>query len=425
MFTNTARMARLLRAIVLVSLTAVVAGAQLSYPQRTLGAPIAVGAEPLRDIAAVRELSDGRLLVAERGPMNAMIKSMMASFARAAGSGGRGSTVDSIANQPESPPARIVLFDTKLASVQAISRQAGADASELQQPQALVSATADTTLLLVIGRSDLLVIDPSGKIVGSRSISTGGGALLGAPGVAVDRGGRLLFQPLVQVSRNTPAGMEVGSPDTAAIVALDFKTGATIPVAYVRVAGNSAIMEADASSPGTMKMHMKSPPFPVIDDWVLTPDGTLAVIRGADLHIDWIAPNGTRRATPPIPYARQAVTDSDKVTLLNRQHLIDSMPMLPRNMSVVQVAPDSFPRFKPPFSARGAMAASDGTIWLPSKIISPATPEGYAVIGPDGRVREIVQLAKGQRLLGFGKGVAYVEVSESRHDDRVACVPLH
>src|ERR1035437_2542691 len=163
MCTSTARMTHLLQAMVLVSLSAVTARAQESYPQRTLGAPIAVGAEPLRDIAAVRELSDGRLLVAERGPMNAMIKSMMASFARAAGSGGRGSTVDSIANQPESPPARIVLLETKLASVQAISRQAGADASELQQPQALVSETADTTLLLVIGRSDLLVIDPSGK----------------------------------------------------------------------------------------------------------------------------------------------------------------------------------------------------------------------------------------------------------------------
>jgi hypothetical protein len=119
------------------------------------------------------------------------------------------------------------------------------------------------------------------------------------------------------------------------------------------------------------------------------------------------------------------VTDSDKVTLVNRQHLVDSMPMLPRNMTLVQAEPDSFPRFKPPFSMRGAMAASDGTIWLPARILSPATPEGYAVIGPDGRVREIVHLAKGQRLLGFGKGVVYVEVSEGRQDDRVARVPLH
>jgi hypothetical protein len=418
-------MTRLMQAMVLVTLTAAIASAQPSYPQRTLGTPVAVGAEPLRDIAAVRELSDGRLLVAERGPINAMIKSMMATFAKAAGPGGRGGAADSIANLPESPPARIVLFDAKLAHVQAISRQTGDDASELQQPQALLGTTADTTLLLSIGRSDLLVIDPGGRLAGSRSIPGGGGALLGAPDVAVDRAGRLLFQPRVQESRNTPAGMEVGSPDSAAIVALDFKTGATIPVVYLRVAGNSAIMEADASSAGRMKMHMKTAPFPVIDDWVLMPDGTVAIIRGADLHIDWIAPNGKRRSTPPIPYVKQAVTDSDKVTLVKRQHLIDSMPMMPRNMSLVQAEPDSFPRFKPPFSARGAMAASDGTIWLPSKIISPATPEGYAVIGPDGRVREIVHLANGQRLLGFGKGVVYVQVSNGPKDDRIARVPLH
>jgi hypothetical protein len=418
-------MTRLAQAMVLVGLSAVIARAQPSYPQRTLGAPVAVGAEPLRDIAAVRELSDGRLLVAERGPVNAMIKNMMASFARAAGRGGRGSAADSIANLPEGPPARILVFDAKLTSVQAVTPQAGADASELQQPQALLGATADTTLLLVIGKSDLLVIDPSGRFAGSRSISAGSAAMLGAAGVAIDHGGRLLFQPRVQVSRNTPSGMEVDSPDSAAIVALDFKTGATVPVAYVRVAGTSMIMEADTSTPGRMTMHMKTAPFPVIDDWVLMPDGTLAIIRGTDLHIDWINADGKRRSTPPIPYAQQAVTDSDKVTLVNRQHLIDSMPMLPRNMTLVQAAPDSYPRFKPPFSMRGAMAASDGTIWLPSKIITPAIPDGYAVIGPDGRVREIVHLAKGQRLLGFGKGVVYVEVSEGRQDDRVARVPFH
>jgi hypothetical protein len=429
MSTSTARTTRLAQAMILVSLSAVIARAQPTYKERTLGAPVAQGAEPLRSIAAVRELSDGRVVVAERGPLNAVVRNMMTNFARAASRDGRGgaadSIINSIANQPGGPPPRIVVFDAKLASVQPVSRQAGADAPALAQTQALVGARADTTLLLVLGSTDLSVIDPSGSFVGSRSIPVGSGASLGDAGVAIDRSGRLFFQPRAQVSRNTAAGMEVGTPDSAAIIALDFKTGGTIPVAYVRVGGNTVIMAPDSSSPGKMKMLMKSEPFPAIDDWVLMPDGTLAIIRGADLHIDWIAPNGKSRATPPISYARQAVTDSEKVTFRNRLRLIDSLPIFPRNMSVVPVEPDSFPHFKPPFSVRGAMAASDGTIWIPSKIVSPATTEGYAVIGTDGRVREIVHLAQGQQLLGFGKGVVYVQVRNGPQDNRLARVPLH
>ena len=392
--------------------------------ERTLGMPTVISAEPFRDIAAVRELSDGRLIVVERGPLNPMIKNMMAGFARAAGRGGRGSTADSLAKLPDGPPARMVVFDATLTSLKPID-QVGAGLGEIQQLAGLVSALADTTLVLDVGRSDLLVIDPSGKFVGSKSVPLGAGAMLAANGVAVDRSGRLLFQPREQVSRNTPAGMEVGSPDSAAIIALDFKTGAMVPVAHVRVAGNSAIMETDASSPGTTKMHMKTVPFPVIDDWVLMQDGTLAIIRGSDLHIDWVTPDGERRSTPPIAYAQQAVTDSDRVKFRHQQHLTDSLPMLPRNMSMIAVEPDSFPHFKPPFSTRGAKAASDGSIWLPSKIISPAAPEGYAVIGSDGRVLEIVHLPKFQRLLGFGKNVVYVEVSDGRQNNRVARIPLH
>ena len=88
--------------------------------------------------------------------------------------------------------------------------------------------------------------------------------------------------------------------------------------------------------------------------------------------------------------------------------------MMPRGMSVVRQDPDSFPQFKPPFAYRGARAASDGTIWLPAKIVSPAAADGWAVVTADGKVREIVHLAKGVDLLGFGKGAVYVSVNGGR-----------
>ena len=90
-------------------------------------------------------------------------------------------------------------------------------------------------------------------------------------------------------------------------MAFDFKIGSTVPVANVSVAGSMSLMLSDPST-GAMKMRMKANPFPTIDDWVLLPDGTLAVIRGVDLHMDLIAPDGKRRSTPSIAHEASAAT---------------------------------------------------------------------------------------------------------------------
>lgn len=409
-----------------------IAHAQSAIPERTLGAPTVVGSEPFRNIAAVRELSDGRLIVVERGPANAMMQSMMAGLAARMGRGGRGgrggTMPDSLAPPPPRRVARVVMFDAGLTTATPVG-QAGTGSGDYSQPDGLLAGLSDTTLLVDFGRGDLPVIDPSGRITAFRATPGSQIALIAIGGMAVDGAGRLLYQPRVQASRNTAAGMEIVTPDTAPIVAYDFRTGGTIPVAQVHVEESSTTMESDPAKPGAMHMRMKTVPFPVIDDWVMTRDGALAIIRGADLHIDWIAPNGKRSSTPAIPYAKVPVADSDKVKFRARlkdiEGLTDSMPMMPRGMSIAQSEPDSFPAFKPPFSARGAKAAPDGTIWLPARFISPASQDGFYVVGRDGRVREHVHLMKGQRLLGVGNGVVYVAVNEGPQGNRVARVPLH
>ncbi len=405
-----------------------VAHAAGSTPERTFGAPSVIASEPFWNIASVRELSDGRVLVVQRGPMNGMMRSIMTNAVNAmnarCGRNGRGQAMlDSAFGGPESPTARIVLFDAKLAKATLIGH-AGTGATDYRQPESLFAAVADTTLVLDNGRSDMLVIDPTGKVIGTRPMPGGYSALAAISGIAVDRVGRLIFQPAEQIMRQTASGMEAGSPDSLALVAFDSKTGGTIPVAHVRVAGTTTLMDANPSTPGKMNARTKATPFPTIDDWVMMPDGTLAIVRGADLHIDWIAPDGKVRSTPPIPYARHAVTDSDKVVFMNLAHRSDSVMKnmaVSSMMTIVRLDPDSFPRFKPPFATRGARAASDGTIWLPAKIISPGTADGYYVIGPDGKIRELVHFPTGQRLLGFGKGVVYV----AYNDSRIARVPLH
>src|SRR5665213_3837804 len=116
----------------------------------------------------------------------------------------------------------------------------------------------DTTVLLDLGRSDLLVIDPAGKIVTPKTRPTSGMALLTLNGVGIDRNGRLVYQLRQQISRNTPTGMEIVTPDTAPIMAYDFKSGGTIPIAQVHVGETSSTMESDTTNPGGMHMRTQS-----------------------------------------------------------------------------------------------------------------------------------------------------------------------
>ena len=313
-------------------LVASVANAQAHIPERTLGAPTAAGSEPFRNIAAVRELSDGRVLVVQRGPYPEMMRAIMANAMGAAarvggaGRGGRGTPpLDSFGLAPDQGTARVVLYDAALKQLTAVGK-VGAGPLDYEHPEGLLAGQADTTLLFELSRGEMLVIDPSGHIVGTRQTPGGATTQLGPGGGAgIDRAGRFVCVPRTQLTRQTPAGMEIGTIDSAAIVAVDFKTGATIPLAYARVASSMSIMQSDPASPGSMKMQTKSIPFPLIDDWVMLPDGTLALIRGADLHIDLIAPDGKRRASAAIPHTRIAVSDSDKVKFLAQMHMADSM----------------------------------------------------------------------------------------------------
>src|SRR5262249_18443800 len=44
-------------------------------------------------------------------------------------------------------------------------------------------------------------------------------------------------------------------------------------------------------------------PLPETDEWALLPDGTVAIVRAHDYHIDWISPDGTQSSTPKMPFA--------------------------------------------------------------------------------------------------------------------------
>src|SRR5262249_42871486 len=53
-------------------------------------------------------------------------------------------------------------------------------------------------------------------------------------------------------------------------------------------------------------------PLATVDNWSVLSDGSLALIRGHDYHIDWIRSDGSSSSSPKLAFDWRALTSEDK-----------------------------------------------------------------------------------------------------------------
>ena len=69
-------------------------------------------------------------------------------------------------------------------------------------------------------------------------------------------------------------------------------------------------------------------PLYYVDDWAVLSDGTIAVVRGRDYHVEWIDVNGNRSSSAKLPFEWKRLTDQDKQRLVDSvHHAVDSVDM--------------------------------------------------------------------------------------------------
>ncbi|MDQ8164117.1 MAG: hypothetical protein P3C10_16180 [Gemmatimonadota bacterium] len=182
-----------------------------------------------------------------------------------------------------------------------------------------------------------------------RAGGQGGGQPFGGPG---GRG----FNPASQ-------------PDSVPIVRVDFDTRKADTVAYVKVPKNETQMTRGED--GAMKLSIKINPLPQADDWALLNDGTVAVMRVLDYHVDYYRPDGSHVASDKLPFDWKRISDEDKTKL------VDSLANLAKaateraggggggfRMSFEPVAAERLPDYYPPLRAGTSLADYDGTLWV-------------------------------------------------------------
>src|SRR6185503_18984716 len=89
------------------------------------------------------------------------------------------------------------------------------------------------------------------------------------------------------------------------------------------------------------------------DDWAVLHDGSVAVLRGSDYHIDWIRSDGSKSSSGKIPFAWRRLSDEDKVAFIDSAKT--AMEKLRSSMNAGRAAgPGGGPVVAPPFPDGGA-----------------------------------------------------------------------
>jgi hypothetical protein len=375
---------------------------------------------------------------------------------------------------------RLLLFDSTLQSDTIVLDSAEEGATSYGTlPGTLLPYRGDSALFIAPRALSMLVLSPAGAIARVMAVppSNGGlpaliGNIFGTPGF--DAGGRLVYYSPARmtIAPPSPSGElpRLEPPDSAFVVRFDFATRTLDTVAAIRIPRTHATISRDDQ--GRFHMSMTAYPPRTVDDWGVTSDGAIAVVRGLDYHIDWVNPDGTHTSTPRIPYAWEHLSDEEKTALVDStakamQVMMDSLPARMQRAgfggpapatggggrgatargggpggggAVIVVAPTGpggpggsgrsgpasativptvtpaevadVPDYRPPFGQGAVRADLSDNLWIRTNKWVEGRPV-YDIVGRSGELKDRVQLPPHRTIAGFGPGVVYMAVQDS------------
>lgn len=416
--------------------------AQSLPPVRKLGPVTRVSpTDVLGSVSSVRPLPGGRILVNDI--VRRQVVLLDSTFAREA-----------------------VVADTTAATANAYGARAGG----------LIAYKGDSSLFVDPASLSMLVIDGAGKVARVMAVPRPNdaqfmvGGPFGTPGF--DNTGRIVYRGFTLPNLPPPpTGGErtmriPEQPDSAPILRVALGTRALDTASFFKIPKVKA--NVSQGDNGRMSVQMVMNPMPVVDDWTVLPDGAIAVVRGADYHVDWIAPDGARTSTPKIPFDWQRLSDEQKVAFLdsaktameaNRARAMQggganiviggpggpaaggpqpaaggggggfvmrfegpgggpppsggNAPIQMSMPSVNMVQPTELPDYRPAFGTGATRADLDGNLWIRTSKVQDGGPV-YDVVNRKGALVDRVAFPFGRVIAGFGPGIVYMGVRDDK-----------
>ena len=382
---------------------------------------------------------------------------------------------------------RVLLYDSTLANPVVV-----ADSDPMSpnaygsRPGTLIPFHGDSALLITPASLSMLVLSPTGQIARVMAMPPSGnglpaliGSIFGTPGF--DARGRLVYFSPVRMNfrRREAPGADGGGPitlqppDSAFLVRFDLASRTLDTAAAIHIPRNRTTMNRDDR--GGFHASMTAFPPRTVDDWAITSDGRIAIVRGQDFHVDWLDAAGAWSASGRVPFAWERQTDSTKAALIDSvaaamQEAIDSMQARvargegpggngqtrgggeavpgaggdmvmvftgprggdgparggdgpggrsggpPRNTqlpapTIVKAAPEDVPDYRPAFGQGAVRADREGNLWIRTTTMIDGRPV-YDVVNAKGELVDRVQLPAFRTIAGFGSGVVYLGVRD-------------
>ena len=172
----------------------------------------------------------------------------------------------------------------------------------------------------------------------------------------------------------------------------------------------------DVQAVGTnIRITAPFPGFVPADAWTVFPDGRVAIVRGANYRVEFIAPDGRRTVTATIPYEHFRFTDADRKTEMDaaNKQLADQKAMMKKlvppgyTIEFQMTAPTQWPAEYPPISLLGVLAAPDGRLWVKRGMPERIGREQWDVIDQAGKLVARWQLPPKITLVAVGQGTVY------------------
>jgi hypothetical protein len=417
---------------------AAAAGAQQAPAMRPLGAVVATSKAEFGPMISTRQLKNGAVLV------------------------------NDVQNR------RVVMLDSTLTSMTVIADTTPATANAYSGRTAgLIAYRGDSTLFVDPQSLTMLVIDPQGNVGRTMALPRSqdammlGNSVLG--GASYDGKGivyrTMNFGRMMMGMRGAAGGapQPPQMPDSTPIVRVDLATRNVDTLAQIRIPSMKMDIQRDENGRVTVNSIMN--PLPTVDDWAVLSDGSIALLRGRDYHVDFIRPDGTRESGAKIPFEWRRLSDEDKVAFMDsvkaqRERMMAQMAahdttrgsaergartmatgpgggpgglggpggppgermtitMAPggaaggpaggavmmggRNMQFIP--PDELPDYQPVFFANASRADEDGHLWVrttPTKALAGGFV--YDVIDAKGALVDRVQIPAERQIVGFGRG---------------------
>lgn len=336
--------------------------------------------EPFSVITGVRELMDGRVLVADS--RNRIVQ--------------------------------LIGFNGRAVNV----GREGTGPGEFIFPSRLIALPGDTSAIYDPQGARFLIVHPDGRPGMHFRIEGSDGRVAGrTPPRGVDMRGRIYFQGPA-LARNSAGAMIPA--ESAAVLRFDRSTKRSDTIAFVQLAKGHTTISAGRGGGALVSTGMGNPLVPR-DEWAVLPDGRVAVVHAEPYMVEFFTSRSVRTTGPVVPYemvkvdhrVRQMV-EEERLRVWRRaasggrgrgDGSANTSSGIPPNPPPLG---DDWPAFMPPFVAQAAEARPNGDLWVKrTQKVGNAEPL-YDVFDGTGRVIGQVVLPAKTTLIGFGRESVYL-----------------